>query len=131
MGGLEDPRTCDRAQLAGGRLDLHVVAGEGLTPVGHRQALLLQPKGPSDVIHLETGWFEEPHRCDFEFSPSRFPNPEKMLSDLREDGFRVSLWQLPYLNPENELRREAIEGDHVVLTTSGEPPVDDEGLATM
>ncbi len=42
---------------------------------------------PSDVIHLDTGWSEVPSRCDFEFSPSRFPTPEKMLSDLREQGF--------------------------------------------
>jgi len=80
---------------------------------------------PSDVIHLDTGWTEVPHRCDFEFSPSRFPHPERMLSDLKESGFRVSLWQLPYLNPENELRAEAIERDHIILSANGKPPVDD------
>jgi len=80
---------------------------------------------PSDVIHLDTGWTEVPHRCDFEFSPSRFFDPEKMLADLKEGGFRVSLWQLPYFNPKNRLHREAIEKDFVVLTASGEPPVDD------
>jgi alpha-D-xyloside xylohydrolase len=80
---------------------------------------------PSDVIHLDTGWTEVPHRCDFEFSPSRFPDPGKMLADLKESGFHVSLWQLPYFNPKNRLHREAIEKDFVVLTASGEPPVDD------
>jgi alpha-D-xyloside xylohydrolase len=80
---------------------------------------------PSDVIHLDTGWTEVSHRCDFEFSPSRFPDPGKMLADLQETGFRVSLWQLPYFNPKNRLHREAIEKDFVVLTASGEPPVDD------
>ena len=83
---------------------------------------------PSDVIHLDTGWTEVPHRCDFEFSPSRFPHPERMLSDLKESGFRVSLWQLPYLNPENELRAEAIERDHIILSANGKPPVDDAVL---
>lgn len=86
---------------------------------------LREERIPSDVIHLDTDWPEVPHRCDFEFSPSRFPNPQKMLADLKADGFRVSLWQLPYFNPKNELHREAIEKDHVVLTASGEPPVDD------
>ena len=83
---------------------------------------------PSDVIHLDTGWTEVPHRCDFEFSPSRFPHPERMLSDLKGSGFRVSLWQLPYLNPENELRAEAIERDHIILSANGKPPVDDAVL---
>ena len=83
---------------------------------------------PSDVIHLDTGWTEVPHRCDFEFSPSRFPHPERMLSDLKGSGFRVSLWQLPYLNPENELRAEAIERDRIILSANGKPPVDDAVL---
>jgi alpha-D-xyloside xylohydrolase len=72
---------------------------------------LRQERIPSDVIHIDTGWPEVPHRCDFEFSPSRFPDPEKMLADLEEEGFRVSLWQLPYFNPRNKLHREAIEKD--------------------
>lgn len=80
---------------------------------------------PSDVVHLDTGWTEVPHRCDFEFSPSRFPNPQKMLSDLKEAGLRVSLWQLPYLNPMNELHSEAVEKDYGVLSANGKPPVDD------
>jgi alpha-D-xyloside xylohydrolase len=80
---------------------------------------------PSDVIHLDTDWTEVPHRCDFEFSPSRFPDPAKMLSDLKEDGFRVSLWQLPYFNPKNDLHGEAVEKGYAVLSAYGKPPVDD------
>src|SRR5215217_380755 len=86
---------------------------------------LRQERIPSDVIHLDTGWPEVPHRCDFEFSRSRFVDPKKMHADLKGEGFRVSLWQLPYFNPKNRLHREAIEKDFVVLTASGEPPVDD------
>ncbi|HEX2742702.1 MAG TPA: TIM-barrel domain-containing protein, partial [Rubrobacter sp.] len=86
---------------------------------------LREDRIPSDVIHLDKGWSEIPHRCDFEFSHSRFDDPQKMLADLEEEGFRISLWQLPYFNPKNKLHREAIEKDLVVLTASGEPPVDD------
>ena len=86
---------------------------------------LREERIPSDVVHIDTGWTEVPHRCDFEFSHSRFENPQKMLSDLREDGFRVSLWQLPYLNPKNELHEEAAEKGYAVLSAYGKPPVDD------
>lgn len=86
---------------------------------------LRQERIPCDVIHLDVGWPETPHRCNFEFSKSRFDDPQKMLADLREDGFRVSLWQLPYFNPMNELHAEAIEKNNVILTNSGEPPIDD------
>src|SRR5215216_2938561 len=86
---------------------------------------LREQRIPSDVIHLDTDWTEVPHRCDFEFSSSRFEDPQKMLSDLKESGFRVSLWQLPYLNPNNELHDEATEKGYVVLSAYGKPPVDD------
>src|SRR5215204_5877905 len=80
---------------------------------------------PCDVVHLDVGWFEVPHRCDFKFSESRFNDPAKMLSDLKAQGFRLSLWQLPYLNPKNPLHWPAIEEDYVVLTATGDPPADD------
>src|SRR5215212_4964206 len=79
---------------------------------------LREQRIPSDVIHLDTGWTEVPHRCDFEFSSSRFEDPQKMLSDLKESGFRVSLWQLPYLNPKNELHEEVTEKGYAVLSAT-------------
>jgi alpha-D-xyloside xylohydrolase len=86
---------------------------------------LREERIPSDVIHLDTDWTEVPHRCDFEFSHSRFEDPEKMLSDLKKSGFCVSLWQLPYLNPKNELHEEVTEKGYAVLSAYGKPPVDD------
>jgi alpha-D-xyloside xylohydrolase len=86
---------------------------------------LREERIPSDVIHIDTDWTEVPHRCDFEFSTSRFEDPQKMLSDLKKRGFRVSLWQLPYLNPKNELHEEATEKGYAVLSAYGKPPVDD------
>ena len=50
---------------------------------------------PADVIHVDTNWFREDWACDWEFSPERFPDPAGMLARLREQGFRVSLWQWP------------------------------------
>ena len=58
---------------------------------------------PSDVIHLDTGWFENDWRCDYKFSTTRFKDPAKMIADLKRDGFHISLWQLPYFVPKNSL----------------------------
>jgi alpha-D-xyloside xylohydrolase len=52
---------------------------------------------PCDVIHLDTGWFERDWICDWEFGPSRFPEPRAFLERLRREGFRVSLWQFPFV----------------------------------
>jgi alpha-D-xyloside xylohydrolase len=86
---------------------------------------LRQYEIPCDVIHLDTDWTEVPHRCDFEFSESRFEDPEKMISDLKDDGFRTSLWQLPYFNPNNKLHEESTKKGYVVLSANGKPPIDD------
>jgi alpha-D-xyloside xylohydrolase len=80
---------------------------------------------PSDVIHLDTGWFEEDWRCDYEFSSSRFEDPAKMISDLKEQGFHISLWQLPYFTPKNPLYEELFERGYAVLDADGRSPTED------
>lgn len=74
---------------------------------------------PCDVVHLDTGWFETDWQCDYQFSKSRFDDPEKMIKDLQEDGFKISLWQLPYFTPNNVLYQEAIEKGYVVRNGNG------------
>lgn len=63
---------------------------------------------PSDVIHLDTGWFQTDWRCDYQFAKDRFENPQKMIDDLKVKGFRTSLWQLPYFVPKNDLFPEIV-----------------------
>ena len=52
---------------------------------------------PCDVIHLDTGWFRTDWLCEWKFNPERFPNPEAFIKRLADNGFKVSLWQLPYV----------------------------------
>ncbi|OPZ29056.1 MAG: Alpha-xylosidase [Lentisphaerae bacterium ADurb.BinA184] len=52
---------------------------------------------PCDVIHLDTHWFKQDWYCDLEFAPDRFPDPAAYLKALADMGFKVSLWQLPYI----------------------------------
>ena len=79
---------------------------------------------PCDVIHLDTGWFEENWRCDFQFSQERFPEPEKLLSELRQEGYRVCLWQLPYFTPENSLYGDILAQDRAVAAENDLPTSD-------
>jgi alpha-D-xyloside xylohydrolase len=80
---------------------------------------------PCDVIHIDTGWFEKDWRCDYKFSKTRFPEPEKMIQDLKRQGFHICLWQLPYFTPDNELYRDAIEKGYVVFDSDGNLPTED------
>ncbi|MBD3227299.1 MAG: DUF4968 domain-containing protein [Candidatus Lokiarchaeota archaeon] len=62
---------------------------------------------PSDVIHIDTFWFKKDWECDWKFNKETFPNPKRMFSDLREQGFRVSLWQTPYISHGTSIFKEA------------------------
>ncbi len=81
---------------------------------------LRENKIPADVLHLDTGWFETDWRCDYQFSKTRFTDPAKMITDLKNDGFHVSLWQLPYFTPKNELYPEIIAKGLAVRDPKGD-----------
>jgi len=91
-------------------------------------AKLRENKIPCDVLHLDTGWFETDWRCNYEFSKTRFPDPKKMLADLKDEGFRVSCWQLPYFVPKNTLFPELLENNLVVRDGKGNLPTEDAVL---
>jgi alpha-D-xyloside xylohydrolase len=56
---------------------------------------LRQHRIPTDVIHIDTGWFRKMGNSDLLFDPDRFPDPAGMCARLKEMGFRVTLWQTP------------------------------------
>lgn len=68
---------------------------------------------PCDVIHLDTGWFKKDWICEWKFNEERFPDPQRFFKDLKEKGFRVSLWQMPYVSEKAEQYKEAIESKYI------------------
>ena len=91
-------------------------------------SLLRQHRIPSDVIHFDTGWFEVDWRSDYKFAPSRFKDPEGMIKDLGNMGFKTSLWQLPYFVPKNDLFPEILEKGLYVRNAKGNLPYEDAVL---
>jgi alpha-D-xyloside xylohydrolase len=89
---------------------------------------LREHKIPADVINFDTGWFEVDWRCDYEFAPSRFEDAEKMIADLKADGFHTCLWQLPYFTPRNRLFPEIVEQNLFVRNAKGNIPYEDAVL---
>lgn len=70
-------------------------------------------KYPCDVIHLDTGWFETDWLCEWKFNKERFAEPEKFIRNLRKNGYKVSLWQLPYIAYTAEQYKEASENNYI------------------
>ncbi|WP_320128817.1 TIM-barrel domain-containing protein [uncultured Sphaerochaeta sp.] len=79
-------------------------------------------KFPCDVIHIDTGWFKKDWKCEWEFNPEKFPEPETYLKEMEDQGIKISLWQLPciakdtmYYGIANENRYVAPKSEHVAL----------------
>lgn len=70
---------------------------------------------PCDVIHLDTGWFKTDWLCEWKFNEERFPDPEGFIRGLKEKGYRVTLWQLPYVAEDAEQIDEA-RANHYICT---------------
>ncbi len=90
--------------------------------------LLRTHKIPTDVIHLDTGWFETEWRSDLRFSSSRFNDPAKLMADLKSQGFRISLWQYTYFTNKNSLWKEMVEKGYHVKNEGGRLPFEDATL---
>jgi alpha-D-xyloside xylohydrolase len=69
---------------------------------------------PTDVIHIDTGWFTEEGNCDLQFDPNRFPDPAVMARRLHEKGFHLSVWQWPNMIIGNSMYEEAKERGFLV-----------------
>ena len=81
---------------------------------------------PCDVIHLDTGWFRTDWLCEWKFNPERFPAPEAFIKSLAQKGFKVSLWQLPYIAQGAEQIHEA-KKNHYISQPKESGPSEDSG----
>lgn len=72
---------------------------------------------PCDVIHLDTGWFKTDWLCEWEFNKERFPNPKEFIQNLNKKGYRISLWQLPYIAENAKQINEARENNYIAPLT--------------
>ena len=79
---------------------------------------------PCDVIHLDTGWFRTDWLCEWKFNPERFANPKDFIQRLANQGFKVSLWQLPYIAAGAEQINEAKANQYI------SHPAQEEGTST-
>ena len=75
---------------------------------------------PCDVIHLDTGWFRTDWLCEWKFNPERFPDPQAFIKRLADKGYKISLWQLPYIAAGAEQIDEAKANKYISQPTKEE-----------
>jgi alpha-D-xyloside xylohydrolase len=76
---------------------------------------------PCDVIHIDTDWFKTPWVNDLTFSTERFPDPAGMVRRVREQGFRITLWQIPYIATESSFYAEGVANGYFAKRSDGTP----------
>ena len=69
---------------------------------------------PCDVIHIDPPWMGVWRRLRndvicLEWDRQEFPDPQRMINELKEMGFKLCLWINPYLEPGSKLFNEARE----------------------
>lgn len=74
---------------------------------------------PLSVFHFDCFWMREFNWTDFEWDPRVFPDPEGMLSRLRERGLRLSAWINPYIGQRSVLFSEARDRGYLVRRADG------------
>ena len=55
---------------------------------------------PTGVFMVDEGWTK--YFGNFEFDPSRFPNPKAMVDELHTKGFKVMVWVSPFISPDSK-----------------------------
>lgn len=75
---------------------------------------------PCDVIHVDPQWLDL-DRMELTFDEEAFPDPEAMLAELDDRGFRTSLWEYPYVKVGTDLFETAVANGYVVSNGRGRP----------
>lgn len=78
---------------------------------------------PCDVIHIDTDWFAENWVCDWKFDKKKFPEVERMIEHLHQQGYKISLWQLPYIERGKisyEVYDEGIKNGYFAANSNGD-----------
>ncbi|WP_185749220.1 glycoside hydrolase family 31 protein [Humibacillus xanthopallidus] len=75
---------------------------------------------PMDVLHLDPDWLVVDRlNTDFIWNTSRFGQRKQFVEDLAELGLRLSVWELPYLDPASPIFEEAERQGYLVRRTDG------------
>ena len=75
---------------------------------------------PLDVLHLDPDWLVVDRlNTDFIWNTSRFGDRKQFVEDLADQGIRLSVWELPYLDPASPLFEHAEREGYLVRRTDG------------
>ncbi|RKL67122.1 alpha-xylosidase [Salipaludibacillus neizhouensis] len=75
---------------------------------------------PLSVFHFDCFWMEALKWCDFEWDKNVFPDPQGMLTRLKEKGLKICVWINPYISQQSHLFDEAVEKGYLLKRANGD-----------
>ncbi len=75
---------------------------------------------PLHVFHFDCFWMKEFEWCNFEWDKDVFPDPQGMLSRIKEKGLQVCVWINPYIAQKSKLFNEGIERGYLLKKPNGD-----------
>jgi len=74
---------------------------------------------PCDVYNFDCFWQRRFMWCDFEWDGARFPDPPRLLKELHQQGFRVCLWENPYISTQSPLYQDLAAKGYLLRRPDG------------
>jgi len=74
---------------------------------------------PLHVFHFDCFWMKAFQWCDFEWDPQTFPDPQSMLSRLKDKGLKICVWINPYIGQKSPLFKEGKEKGYLLKRPDG------------
>lgn len=56
---------------------------------------------PCDIFGLEPGWQSHFYSCTYQWDNERYPEPEKMVEQMKSLGYHMNLWEHAYVHPDS------------------------------
>jgi alpha-glucosidase (family GH31 glycosyl hydrolase) len=74
---------------------------------------------PFNILEIDDRW--QVYYGDLSFDPNLFPNPKEMVDKLHSQGFKVTLWVIPFLDPRSFAFSEGESKGYLVCNPNGVP----------
>ena len=84
---------------------------------------------PADVIHIDPWWMHWRKYCDFVWNEDAFPDAKQFIESMHAQGYKICLWEHPYISIESSLFELGKENRFFVKHADGEPYVIHYGLS--
>ena len=80
---------------------------------------IIQHGYPYNVMEIDDRW--QTNYGDISFDLQRFSDPRSMITTLHEQGFKVTAWVIPFLDPESAAFKEGAKKGYLVRDQNEQP----------